>query len=279
MPNPIADPLVENVISEDIAAAPVRLEDTVDGVAVVTMCRPSRRNAFDSTMILALTEVFETLHGADGVRVVILRGEGGVFSAGADLAWMKAASDRSEADNREDAMTMAVMLKKLADIPALTVALVDGAAFGGGTGLVAACDIAIATAGAKFSFSEVRLGLLPATISPHVVAAIGPRHAKALFATGRIFDAAHAERINLVHEVVADAAALEAAGEKLAKEMRACAPGAVADSKRLVNDVVARPIDRDLMWETAKRLARRRVSDEGREGVAAFFERRKPDWA
>lgn len=279
MPNPIADPLVENVISPDIAAAPVRLDDTPEGVATVTICRAARRNAFDSSTILALTEAFETLKGADGVRVVFVRGEGGVFSAGADLDWMRAAADHSEADNRADAMTMAKMLKTLSQIPALTVALVESAAFGGGAGLAAACDMAIAVADTKFSFSEVKLGLIPATISPYVVNAIGPRHAKALFMTGRLFDAAYAEKIGLVHEVVADAAGLEAARERLVKEIMACAPGAVADAKHLVWDVWSRPIDHALMDETARRLAKRRVSEEGREGVAAFFARRRPNWA
>jgi methylglutaconyl-CoA hydratase len=159
------------------------------------------------------------------------------------------------------------------------VALIEGAAMGGGAGMAAACDIAIAVEGARFSFSEVRLGLLPAGISPYVLRAIGPRHAKALFATGRVFDARHAEKIGLVQEVVEDAAALSAAQERLADEIMACAPGAVAESKKLVDDLFGREIDRDVMEETARRLARRRVSDEGREGVAAFLERRKPDWA
>src|SRR5690606_17403825 len=136
--------------------------------------------------------------GAEGVRVVFLRGAGATVSAGADLEWMRDAVERSEADNRDDAMQMARMLKSLWDIPALTVALVQGGAFGGGAGLAAACDMAIATADAKFSFSEVRLGIIAATISPYVVAAIGPRNARALFATGKVFDAAYAEKIGLV---------------------------------------------------------------------------------
>ena len=279
MTNPIAEPFVENVLSSDVEAAPVRLDVTPEGVAYVTLTKPEKRNAFDAATILALTEVFETLKGAEHVRAVFLRGDGGVFSAGADLQWMRDAADRTEADNREDALTMAAMFKRLHDIPALTVALIEGAAMGGGAGMAAACDIAIAVAGAKFSFSEVRLGLLPAGISPYVLRAIGPRHAKALFATGRVFDAAHAERIGLVHEVVADEAALIAAQERLIDEIMACAPGAVAESKKLVDDLFGREIDHSVMEDTARRLARRRVSDEGREGVAAFLERRKPNWA
>jgi methylglutaconyl-CoA hydratase len=279
MQNPIADPLVEDVISSDVAAAPVRLDVTSEGIAYVTLTNAARKNAMDSILILAMTEVFETLKQSEHVRIVFLRGEGGTFSAGADLEWMRAAADRTEDDNREDALTMAVMLKRLTEIPALTVALVEGAAMGGGVGLVAACDLAIAIASTRFSFSEVRLGLIPATISPHVIRAIGPRHAKALFATGRIFGADHAREIGLVSEVVPDAAALAAAQERLAGEIMVCAPGAVGEAKALVDDLAGREIDHHLMVETAKRLARRRVSDEGREGVAAFLERRKPNWA
>jgi methylglutaconyl-CoA hydratase len=174
---------------------------------------------------------------------------------------------------------MAVMLKRLTEIPALTVALVEGAAMGGGAGLVAACDMAIAVESAKFSFSEVRLGLIPATISPHVIRAIGPRHAKALFATGKIFGADFAREIGLVSEVVTDEAALSATQEKLATDIMACAPVAVGEAKALVDDLAGREIDHGVLVETAKRLARRRVSDEGREGVMAFLERRKPSWA
>jgi methylglutaconyl-CoA hydratase len=279
MPNPIADPLVENVISPDVAEAPVRIEATPEGVVTVTIDRAHRRNAFDAPTIAALAEAFETLRGAEGVRIVFLRGEGGSFSAGADLDWMRIAADWTEADNRDDAMGLAKMLKALSEIPALTVALVEGSAFGGGAGLVAVCDLAVAVAGAKFAFSEVKLGLTPATISPYVVNAIGPRIAKGLFATGRVFDAAYAETIGLVQEVVADQAALEAAKARLTDEIMACAPGAVAAVKQLVWDVWDKPIDHALMLETANRIAKARVSDEGREGVAAFLAKRKPSWA
>ena len=276
MPNPIADPLVENV-DTDATSSLVRIEATPDGVATITINSPTTKNAFDAQVIAALHQAFETMHGAEGVRVVFLRGEGGTFSAGANLDWMAAAADLTEADNRDDAMAMAAMLKTLWDIPALTVALIEGGAFGGGAGLAAACDMAIAVEGTKFSFSEVRLGLIAATISPYVVRAIGPRHARALFATGRVFDAAHAETIGLVGGVVA-ADGLAAAKERIAREIMACAPGAVEESKRLVDHVFGRHIDHGLMEDTARRIAARRVSDEGREGVAAFLERRKPSW-
>ena len=226
MTNPIADPLVENVIVDDVASV-VRLESTPEGVATVTINRPARRNAFNALVIEGLTEVFETLKGADHVRVVFLRGAGGVFSAGGDLEWMAAAVDLTEEDNREDARTVAVMLKALADIPAVTVALVEGSAFGGGAGLVAACDVAIAIRETKFAFSEVRLGLIPAMIAPYVVGAIGPGAARALFVTGRSFDATEALRLGLVHELVEDAAGLEAAQARIVEDVRLVAPAPV----------------------------------------------------
>ncbi|ACG77703.1 enoyl-CoA hydratase/isomerase family protein [Phenylobacterium zucineum HLK1] len=257
----------------------MRLDSTAEGVVVVTLNRPQRKNAFDADLISAMEEAFSTLHAQEHVRVVFVRGAGGMFSAGADLEWMRAAADRSEADNRDDAFQMAKMLKALWDIPALTVALVEGGAFGGGAGVAAACDLAIATADAKFSFSEVRLGLVPATISPYVVQAIGPRAARGLFATARTFDAAYAEKIGLVTEVVADAAELNKAMDRVIDHILSCAPGAVADSKRLVHDVYGHRIDHGLMDMTAHRIAAARVGEEGQEGVRAFLERRKPSWA
>lgn len=277
MTNPIADPLVA-APDTDVASKLVHLEATPEGVATVVLNRPLRRNAFNAELIAALHEAFETLQGAEGVRIVFLRGAGGTFSAGADLEWMREAADRSEADNRDDAMQLARMFKSLWDIPALTVALVEGGAFGGGAGLAAACDLAVATSDAKFSFSEVRLGLIAATISPYVVAAVGPRRARGLFATGKVFDAAEAEKVGLLTEVVEDAAALEAARERLAAEIMACGLEAVAESKMLVDEVAYRPVG-EVMEETARRIARIRVSPEGQEGVRAFLEKRKPSWA
>ncbi|MDP1874030.1 enoyl-CoA hydratase-related protein [Phenylobacterium sp.] len=278
MSHPIADPLVEG-LDTDATSPLVRLEATVEGVAIVTINRPERRNAFDGALIAALSETFETLHGAEHVRLVFLRGAGGTFSAGADLDWMRAAAGHTEDDNREDAMAMARMLKLLWDIPALTVALVQGGAYGGGAGLAAACDMAIATADAQFSFAEVKLGLVAATISPYVVAAVGPRTARGLFATGRTFDAAHAEKIGLITQVVADDTALDAAIADLSTEMMACGPMAVIESKKIVEHVAYQEIDHGLMEDTAKVIARVRVSDEGQEGVLAFLEKRKPRWS
>jgi methylglutaconyl-CoA hydratase len=259
--------------------SPVLIDATQSGIVILTLNRPKKKNAFGPELIVALTEAFETLHGADHVRAVFLRGAGGAFSAGADLAWMAESADWLEDDNREDAMRLAVMLKKLNDLPQLTVALVDGPAFGGGAGLVAACDLAVATESAVFAFSEVRLGLTPATISPYVVRAVGARNAKVLFSTGRSFTATDALKWGLVQEVVADASQFGPLVAVLGASMKDCAPGAVADAKRLVDAVADRPIDHGLLDYTASAIAKRRASTEGREGVRAFLDKRKPSWA
>jgi methylglutaconyl-CoA hydratase len=277
MPNPIAGPLVEGV-DTDAQSRLVLVEATPDGVATVTINRADRRNAFNAEVIAALKQAFETLEGADGVRVIFVRGSGGTFSAGADLEWMRDAADHSEADNREDAMNLAVMLKHLYDLPMLTVALVEGSAFGGGAGITAACDMAIATSDARFAFSEVRLGLVPATISPYVIAAIGPRRARQLFALGTTFDALAALDYGLVDQVVDDAAALEASTAPIIAAVKAAAPGAVGVSKRLVAHLHGRAIDHSVLVETAHAIARARVGPEGQEGVRAFLDRRRPDW-
>ena len=277
MTNPISDPLVE-VLDTDATSELVQFEGTPEGAVTVWINRAAKKNAFDSSTIAALHQAFETLHGQDGVRIVFIRGRGGNFSAGADLDWMREAADLTEDDNHEDALAMARMLKQLYDLRPLTVALVEGGAFGGGAGLVAACDTAIAVTDAQFAFSEVKLGLIAATVSPYVVRAIGPRRARSLFATARPFDAAFAEKIGLIDQVVADAADLEAAQAKLSADIMACAPGAVAASKDLVEFVAEHGLDNHVLDETARRIARARVSDEGREGIAAFLEKRKASW-
>jgi len=278
MPNPIADPFVEGP-DTDATSELVTIEATEAGAVTVSLNRPEKKNAFDAELIGALREAFETLRDQENLRVVFVRGEGGTFSAGADLEWMRDAIDRTEEDNRDDAMQMAIMLKHLHDIPALTVALVEGGAFGGGAGLAAACDMAIAVKGARFAFSEVRLGLIAATISPYVVAAIGPRLARRLFSSGEVFDADAAMRFGLVDEVAEDAAALEAAKERVFASQLLCAPGAVEESKRLVDEVVGREIDHGLMVHTARRIAAQRVSKEGQAGVRAFLDGQKAPWA
>jgi methylglutaconyl-CoA hydratase len=275
MTNPIADPLVEVPDTEAVTDL-VTLEATADGVATLTLNRPDRKNAFDDAVIAALNQALETLQQADGVRIVFVQGAGTAFSAGADLDWMKGAFARSEADNIADAYELARALKALHDLPALTVALVQGPAFGGGAGLVAACDMAVAAQDARFGFTEVKLGIIAATISPYVVAAIGPRAAKTLFATGRLFGAEEAKGFGLVQEVVAD---LGEAKARLAGLMGPCAPGAIGASKALVDAVYGQKIDHGLMMETARRIAQARISEEGQEGLSAFLARRKPNWA
>jgi methylglutaconyl-CoA hydratase len=273
----MAHPLVEDP-APDAETRAVILDASQRGVAHVTINRPSRRNAFDQATIAALREAFETLHGADHVRICFVRGADGNFSAGADLQWMSDSTDWSESDNRDDAYQLARMLKALSDVPALTVAVVEGAAFGGGAGLIAACDLAIARRDARFAFSEVKLGLIPATISPYVVEAIGPRWAKALFCTGAVFDAERALEIGLVQEVAEDGPALGAIERRLILDIMAAAPQAVLEAKKLVRRVWGRKLDDGLMQETAGLIAKKRVGDEGREGVRAFLEKRKPDW-
>lgn len=261
-----------------LAPDPVLLDVTPEGLAIVTLNRPAKRNAFDEGMIAALADAFETLRAADHVRVVFLRGAGESFSAGADLDWMRRQGEHSREDNETDARALAGMLKALHDLPQLTVALVHGAAMGGGAGLVAACDVAVAAATTAFRFSEVRLGLTPATISPYVVEAIGPRWARALFASAAPFDGLFAERIGLVHFTVPTEADLEPMMKRFAGLAFEAAPGAVADAKQLVRDVADRPITDGLLRETAKRIAERRASAEGKEGLAAFLEKRAPSW-
>jgi methylglutaconyl-CoA hydratase len=275
--NAIAHPLVADP-APDANDDLIQIDSTVDGTVFVTINRPHKKNAFDAATIAALYEAFETLHGADNVRVVFIRGAGGTFSAGADLGWMADAARWSESDNRDDAMGLAKMLKALHDIPALTVALVEGAAMGGGAGIVAACDMAVAVEGTRFAFSEVKLGLIPATIAPYVVEAVGARRARQLFLTANIFDADYAAHAGLIDMVLPEGS-IDEFISMLTDSLTGNAPGAMGDAKRLVNDVAGQKIDHGLMEETAKRIARARVSPEGQEGVGAFLEKRKASWS
>lgn len=256
----------------------IKLDATKAGLAVVTLNRPEKHNAFNAQLIAELSDCFEALGDQDHLRMVILRGAGKSFSAGADLDWMKHAANYTQKENEEDAEELAEMLYRLDRLPQMTVALVQGAAMGGGAGLVAACDIAVAYRNTKFRFSEVRLGLTPATISPYVIQAIGPKWARALFVSAESFDGNYAERMGLVQYVVDDDEEMLAMEEHLASLAFAAAPGAVSDAKALVRDVSGLEITPALGHETAKRIAARRASDEGKEGLSAFLEKRKPDW-
>lgn len=257
----------------------VLLDLTRAGVAVVTLNRPEVHNAFNPMVIERLLGIMDDLAKQDGVRAVMLEGAGKSFSAGADLAWMRAAADYTPDENREDAGGLAELLHRLRTMPQATIALVHGPALAGGLGLVAACDMAIATRQAMFGLSEVRLGLIPAVISPYVIEAIGPRAAHRYFLTGERFGADEAMRLGLVHVVVEDKPALADATEKIVAAVLEGAPGAIAAAKRLIDAVTYDFPDRDLRALTSRLIAERRASDEAREGLAAFFEKRKPSWA
>lgn len=257
----------------------VLLNTTRAGVAVVTLNRPKVHNAFNPDVISRLKDIFETLKGADGVRVVLLEGAGPSFSAGADLAWMRAAADYTSDDNRADAGDMAGMLHLLHTLPQVTIALVHGAAMAGGCGLVSACDIAIATRSASFGLSEVRLGIIPAVISPYVMRAIGPRAASRYFLTAERFDAETARALGLIHIMVEDNDGLAKEAERIVQQVFTCAPGAIDAAKDLIRAVEGRSIDAGLRADTSRRIAERRASDEAKEGLSAFLQKRKPRWA
>ena len=246
-------------------------------VARITLARPDKHNAFDDELIRGLTGAF-TLVGADeGVRAVVLAAEGASFSAGADLGWMRRMAGYSQAENEADALALAELMRVIDICPKPVIALVQGASYGGGVGLVACADIAIALPSAKFCLSEVKLGLIPAVISPYVVRAMGARAARRWFLTAEVFGAEAALAMGLVHQLVPDDAALEAEAARLCALIAANGPRAVAASKALVA-AVDRPFDDAVMLDTARRIAAIRASDEGREGIQAFLDKRKPGW-
>jgi len=247
-----------------------------NGIGTVVMDRPDRHNAFDEHVIADLTAAFAGLGADDAVRAVVLRGAGKSFSAGADLDWMRRMAAYDEAANLADARALATLMRTIDTLPKPTVALVHGAAYGGGVGLVACCDIAIATEAAAFSLSEVKLGLIPAVISPYVVRAIGVRAARRYFLTAERFDAVEARRLGLVHELAASDGLEEAARQVLAA-LRGNGPTAVRAAKDLVAAVACRA-PAEVEDDCARRIAGIRAGGEGKEGVAAFLEKRKPSW-
>ena len=257
------------------------LKTTIDdcGTATVTLMRADVHNAFNDDLIWELHNAFKQLGTNADVRAIVLTGAGKSFSAGADLNWMKAAASYTEDQNMRDALQLSEMLSALNTCPKPTIAIVNGAAIGGGVGLAACCDIAIAVEGAKFALSEVRLGLTPATISPYVVAAIGSRAARRYSLTAERFDAAEARRIGLVHETAPSLQDAFSLAHVFLKHLSAGAPGALADAKTLIADVAGKDISDDLRADTAARIAKRRAGAEGTEGLTAFLEKRKPDWA
>jgi len=246
-------------------------------VATLWLNRPEVRNAFNETSIAEITQAFSAMDKDRGVRVIVLAARGTAFCAGADLNWMKKMADYSEEENLADAAALAEMMHVIYQCSKPTIARVQGDCYAGGMGLVAACDMAIAVDRAEFCLSEVRLGLIPATISPYVIRAIGERASRRYFLTAERFGASEARRIGFVHEVVAEDQ-LDHEIDKLAHALRACSPHAVAEAKRLVRDVSGEAIEPALITETVRRIAQIRVSDEGREGVQAFLNKRKPSW-
>jgi methylglutaconyl-CoA hydratase len=251
-----------------------------DVVARVTLARPEVHNAFDASTIAELRSTFSGLarEGPTELRAVVLAGDGPTFCAGADIGWMRAAMRLDIEGNEQDAMAMAEMFETVDTCPVPVIVRVQGAALGGGVGLCAVADVVIAESGARFGFTETRLGILPAVISPFVVAKIGESHARALFPGGRRFDAVRAQRTGLVHEVVEGEDALDAAVETAVADILASGPTAVRAAKSVVREV--RGLGHGASkWHTARVIARQRVTEEAREGFAAFDEKRRPAWA
>ena len=261
--------MTENPLIVDVAA---------EGRATVTLNRPDVHNAFDDKLIALLTRELDALDRNPTVGVVVLAAAGKSFCAGADLKWMRRMAEYSEAENQADAEALAALMKTLNRLSKPTVAEVQGAAYGGGVGLICCCDIAIASEAAQFTISEVKLGLIPSVISPYVVAVIGERQARRYALGAETFDAIEAKRIGLVHEVTA-AEDLQAAVDAMVEALLANGPAAMVETKDQIAGVANRPVDDRLIAAAAARIARIRVSDEGREGVAAFLEKRKPGWA
>lgn len=256
----------------------IRIDRPAPAVARVTLARPEVRNAFNETVIAELTQAFRALDADDSVRVVVLAADGTAFCAGADLNWMRRMAGYTRDENLADAQGLAEMLRTIATCRKPTIASVQGDAYAGGMGLVAACDIAVAAETAHFCLSEVKLGLIPATIGPYVVRAMGAHAAQRYFLTAERFDAATALRIGYVHELAA-AGEIDARVEHFVKAFLAASPDALAACKRLLHAVTNQPIDAALVARTAEFIADSRSSDDGRHGIASFLGKSKPRWA
>ena len=248
------------------------------GVAYLTLDRPDVHNAFNEELISELSDAFTDLATHDRVRVIVLQGNGNSFSAGADLEWMRRIAAASEAKNREDAQRLSDMLYLIDSCPKPVIAKVHGNAFGGGVGLIACADVAVAIRSVRFAFTEVRLGLIPAAIAPFVMKAIGSRHARRFFLTAEPIDAACAQEIGLLHKLVADESDLHDQVEYFIGLLLTNAPGAMSEAKSLIHDFAERPITPELRSDSARRIASLRASQEGQEGIAAFLEKRRPNW-
>lgn len=247
------------------------------GVATLTLSQPEIRNAFSDVVIAEITAAFAEVGQREDVRAVVLAAEGPAFCAGANLNWMRAMADYTREENLADAGKLAAMLQTIATCPHPTIARVQGDVYAGGMGLVAACDMAVAVDTAYFCLSEVKIGLIPATIAPYVLRAMGTRAGQRYFLTGERFDAAEALRIGFVHQAVA-ADDLDSAVDGLLKHLLSAGPAAVRACKRLVDDVAGRDINAELVTRTVESIADIRASAEGKEGVQAFLNKRKPNW-
>ncbi len=254
------------------------IAEPAPGVTRVTLNRPDVHNAFDDVLIDELDKTFARIDDDESVRVVVLAANGKSFSAGADLNWMKRMATYDRGDNVADAIRLGELMHRIATLSKPVIGLIQGAAYGGGVGLVACCDISIASERARFCLSEVKLGLIPAVISPYVVEAIGARQARRYFVTAERFDAHQAHKMGLVHDVVPEDA-LDSEGAKFVELLLPNGPRAMAAAKDLIASVAHRPIDRAVIEETARRIADARAGAEGREGVSAFLEKRPPNWA
>ena len=275
MTNPIAHPLVEDADAGELDGL-VSLNAHRDGAAIIKLNRP----VLNGQVAKALLQVCETLHGADHLRVVFIEGPARVFCRGLDKDWLKLAStDWTDADLRDEALSIVTALEAVTALPCLTVALIDGDAIGGGVALAACCDVAVATRGSWFAVREVVSGASGWLAAPFLVNAIGPRQAKALFATGRAFTAAQAEKIGLVQEVVEDREELKVAAERLVEQAFATAPGAVAESKKMVWEVWGQKQDHAFLKDIAHKFATSRFGEEGREGMEAIVAGRQPNWS
>jgi methylglutaconyl-CoA hydratase len=251
--------------------------DTVNGITTLTLNQPEKHNAFDDELIQRLIRALSDIANDDNTRVVILRSEGKNFSAGADLGWMKRMAQLSYEDNLADAAELARLMKLINELPQPTIALVQGAAYGGAVGLVCCCDIAIGTDKTRFCLSEVKIGLAAATISPFVVNAIGQRQARRYMLTAEVINSETAQNIGLLHQVVT-VETLREQGQALAEQIAGNAPNALKASKAVIRRVANADIDSDMMRYTEELIARLRMSDEGQEGLSAFFEKREPVW-
>lgn len=248
-----------------------------DRVATVTLNRPDVRNAFNETTIAEITQAFRALGQDSDIRAIVLAANGPAFCAGADLNWMKKMAGYTHDENRADAAQLAEMLRTIYACPKPVVAKVQGDCYAGGMGLVAACDISVAVETVNFCLSEVKLGLIPATISPYVIKAMGENAARRYFLTAERFSAQEALRVGFVHSVVT-VNELDAATAEIVKALVSNSPNAVKEAKRLVQDVAGMALSDGLIADTAERIANIRSSEEGREGVRSFLEKRKPNW-